>query len=145
MAVINYNGKTVSDDEIKTVLRQIADLLGKDINVTSGDRNYVPPGGSPTSLHLSHRAVDFHLAGMDDGAAYQQIKINSYYIFSSSHGYEFIWHGDYTGTGGPHLHLGRFGAATPGYVRCIKEGITSTGKGVYSTEINISITWGREG
>lgn len=44
MPQVNYNGKKVSDSNIRKVLQQIADVLDADIQITSGDRNYVPKG-----------------------------------------------------------------------------------------------------
>jgi hypothetical protein len=104
---VNYNGHRVSDATLRRTLQQIADHFRWTINVTSGDRDYVPPGGSPNSLHLKHRAADFHVAGASDG-----------HVFWSLHGlrhgllrrdYEVIWHGPHTQTTGPHVHLGRYG------------------------------------
>jgi len=58
-ANVNYNGKTVSDSAVRTKLTQISTVLGS-ITLTSGDRSYVPPGGSKTSLHLAKRAAAFY-------------------------------------------------------------------------------------
>jgi hypothetical protein len=145
MATVDYSGKTVTDEEVKTTIQAIADVLEKNIIVTSGDRNQpLDVGGKEKSLHLSKRAIDFHIEGLDDGTAYQQIKVYSYFIFSSKHSYEFIWHGPYTETSGQHLHIGRYGSATIGYVNCKKEGVTAAGKGSYPTEIKIPVVWGRD-
>jgi hypothetical protein len=108
---VNYNGHRVSDATLRRTLQQIADRFGWTINITSGDRDYVPPGGSTTSLHLKHRAADFHVAGVTDG-----------HVFASLRGlrggllrrdYEVIWHGPHTQTTGPHVHLGRYGDGRP--------------------------------
>ncbi len=139
MAKVNYNGKTVSDEEIKLVLQAIATVLEKDVNVTSGDRDFVPAGGSKTSLHLSHRAADFRVDGLVDGLAYQEIKSNALSIFRSGFTYEIILHGTYTSTSGAHLHVGREGVNPIGKVKFIKEGIASVTKGDYKTEITIPI------
>jgi len=139
MAKVNYNGKTVSDEQIKLALQAIATILKKDVNVTSGDRDFVPAGGSKTSLHLSHRAADFRVDGVVDDVAYQEIKSNVLSIFSSGYTYEVIWHGTYTSTTGAHLHVGRIGADPIGTVKFIKEGVLSAKKGDYDTEIKIPI------
>ena len=145
MATVNYGGIPVSDDEIKNVLQAIADVFKKNVNITSGDRNTaLTVGAGAKSLHLQKLAADFHVEGVDDGTAYQQIKVNSFSIFANEQGYEFIWHGPYTETTGPHLHIGRYGTATIGYLKCIKEGITPKGKKVYAREMKIPITWGRD-
>lgn len=59
--------KTVSDDNVKTILQRIANKLGKNITAHSGDRSHVPHGGSTKSLHLQHRAADLHIQGLSDG------------------------------------------------------------------------------
>lgn len=74
MAIVNYNGYTVSDQTVKDVLQNIGDYFQADINVTSGNRTTVPEGGSTTSLHLQNRAADFHIVGIDDGTAYLNLK-----------------------------------------------------------------------
>lgn len=145
MAQVNYNGKTVSDEELKKMLQAICDVFKANVNVTSGDRS-VPrdDGGKEKSLHLQKRAVDFHIEGVDHGTAYKKIKLYYNHIFLNSHGYEFIWHGPYTETSGAHLHIGRYGSAFVGYVKCKKEGVTSGGKGSYPIDINLHIIFGRE-
>lgn len=128
MAIINYNGKTISDDDIQDVLVKIATHLGP-VNVTSGDRNAVPKGGSKTSLHLVHQAVDFWITGMSLEDTFKKLVEKRYLLFNSSHKYEVIWHGPYTITGGAHIHIGRhvIGAG----VSFKKEGTTADTKGKY--------------
>lgn len=145
MATVNYNGKTVSDEEIQKVLQAICDTFGMNVNVTSGDRaTTLPVGGKEKSLHLQKRAADFHIEQLDDGLAYQKIKLYFNSIFSGDHGYEFIWHGPHTETSGQHLHIGRYGSEYLGYVKCKKEGITSGGKGIYTTDEKLNIVFGRD-
>ncbi len=139
MGTVNYNGKAVSDEEVKLVLQAISKELKSDVNVTSGDRNYVPEGGSETSLHLSKRAADFHVDGLTDGVAYQQIVSNALNIFGVGYTYEFIWHGVYTITQGAHLHIGRIGTSPIGTVKFIQEGQTKATKGNYATDYTIPI------
>ncbi len=140
MPSVNYNGYTVSDEEIRNVLQDACNYFEADISVTSGDRTHVPSGGSKTSLHLKKRAVDFHVAGYDDATAFLYMKVFVAAFFSGGNNYEFILHGTYTKTGGPHLHLGRYGDTNEwGYVHYKKEGTTSATKGVYSTVIKLPL------
>ncbi|MBS1793437.1 MAG: hypothetical protein JSS81_06260 [Acidobacteria bacterium] len=130
MATINFNGKTVSDTEIKNVLQAICDFFEADVNVTSGDRNYVPPGGSPTSMHLKNRAADFHVSGYDDGTVYMYLKVFASAFFASGNNYEVIWHGIHTNTTGPHIHVARLGSTGEwGTVKFMREGTTSSNVG----------------
>jgi muramidase (phage lysozyme) len=130
---VNYL-KATSDSHLKVVMERISELMGKTVNVHSGDRNFVPKGGSKTSLHLAHRAVDFHIADMSDSAVLQKILQNIPKVFSKSEGYEFIHHGAYTATGGPHLHIGHYDGGHKGQVIYKHEGLTPATKGVYSPE-----------
>jgi len=130
MAIINYNGKTISDEDIKDVLVKIATHLGT-INVTSGNRNAVPRGGSKTSLHLINQAVDFSITGMSLEDTFKKLIEKRYLLFNSSHKYEVIWHGQYTITGGPHIHIGRHAMGSG--VSFKKEGTSAETKGKYST------------
>lgn len=106
---ISYNGKRVSDPVLRGKLEQIADFFGRNITVTSGDRDFVPKGGSRTSLHLAHRAVDLHVQGVSDAEVFSRLKSSGIL----SNGYEVIRHGPNTATGGPHVHIGRYGDARP--------------------------------
>ena len=126
--------KTTSDSHLRTVMERLSEILGKTVVVHSGDRNYVPSGGSPTSLHLAHRAVDFHVADLSDNFILDKIKANYSRIFDRSEGYELIRHGEYTATGGPHLHIGHFQGTHTGKVLLKVEGLTPSTKGSYSVE-----------
>lgn len=108
MARVNY-AKPVSDEHLKTVLQRMANFFNKDVNVHSGDRNFVPRGGSRRSLHLAHRAADLHVAGMTDAEVYNSLRANTGSIFDRTQGYEVIRHGIHTETGGPHIHIGHYG------------------------------------
>ena len=104
---VEFNGKTVSSRMVTDVLARISVAAGgKVISVTSGDRNHVPRGGSRTSLHLHRRAADFYIQGMSLSAGYQLLKSKFSEIFPAGHGFEVIYHGPSTVTGGPHLHVG---------------------------------------
>lgn len=102
---ITYNGKKVSDPVLRNKLEQVADFFGRNITVTSGDRDFVPKGGSRTSLHLAHRAVDLHVQGIPDSEVFSRLKSSGLL----SNGYEVIRHGPNTATGGPHIHIGHYG------------------------------------
>ena len=130
---VTYQKKT-SDNHIKTVMERLSELLGKTVVVHSGDRDYVPPGGSRNSLHLAHRAVDFHVADLSDSFILGKIKANYSRLLDKTEGYELIRHGEYTNTGGPHLHLGHFQGAHAGKVLLKLEGLTSSTSGQYSVE-----------
>jgi hypothetical protein len=108
---VNYNGHRVSDAALRRTLRRIAERFRWTINVTSGDRDSVPPGGSPTSLHLKHRAADFHVAGVGDGQVFW--RLHGLRTGLLRRDYEVIWHGPQTQTTGPHVHLGRYGDKRP--------------------------------
>jgi Peptidase M15. len=139
---VNYNSKTVSDNEVKLVLESIAEYFGKDVNVTSGDRGVaLTVGAGEDSLHLHHRAADFHIDGMDDGTAYLHIKVYASKFFKTGEQYECIWHGPYTETMGGHLHIGRKSTNANGYVKFVKEGVTSGEKGDYQRDVLMPIVW----
>ncbi len=128
---VNYSGKTVSDENVKTVLGNIANTLKGDISVTSGDRNSVPSGGSQTSLHLQKRAADFSVSGYTLASAFAELKKNKADIFDSDKKYEVIHHGEHTETGGAHLHVGRFATGTGAHFKV--EGLTQDTKGKYTS------------
>ncbi len=104
---VQFNGKSVSSSMVSDVLRRISVAAGgKVVSVTSGDRSYVPRGGSRTSLHLQKRAADFYVQGMSLSALYSLLKSKFTEIFPAGHGFEVIFHGPNTVTGGPHMHIG---------------------------------------
>jgi peptidase M15-like protein len=131
MADVNYNGKTVSDENVQTVLGRVATELGKNVNVSSGDRGSALDVGAGTkSLHLKHRAADFHVEGLSDEEAFKKIQEKKDDIFDSDKRYEVIWHGPHTETMGQHVHIGRFETGTG--VNFKKEGTTAETKGKYT-------------
>ena len=135
MASVHYHGHAVSDPEIRRVLQTIADLYGKDVQVTSGDRTFCPKGSPKTSLHLQKRAADLYVQGQTLGKIFQDLNIYMSEVFDSTEGYEVIWHGPYTATGGPHIHVGHYpGKAWVGYVRFKSEGLTPGSGGQYSVQ-----------
>jgi peptidoglycan hydrolase-like protein with peptidoglycan-binding domain len=122
---IEYNGKTVSDTTLRKKLQELSGFLGHKINITSGDRQYVPPGGSRTSLHLARRAVDFHVTGLTDADVFNRLRTSG--LINTD--YEVIHHGKYTQTSGPHLHLGRYGDGRPSQFKV--EGLLPETRGRY--------------
>lgn len=126
--------KATSDSHLKVVMERLSELMGKTVVVHSGDRSYVPKGGSTKSLHLAKRAVDLHIPGISDESILNSIKANLDKIFDKSEGYELIRHGQYTATGGPHIHIGHFSGTHAGNVILKLEGLTPATKGVYSPQ-----------
>jgi peptidoglycan hydrolase-like protein with peptidoglycan-binding domain len=120
-----YNGHPVSDSRLRAKMEQIADYFGRNITVTSGDRDYVPPGGSSTSLHLAHRAVDLHVNGLSDAYVFSRLRASGIL----NNGYEVIRHGPFTATGGPHVHIGRYGDGRQSSFKI--EGTSPRNRGVY--------------
>ena len=100
-----YGRFTVSDALVRRSLQTIANITGKDVILTSGDRNHVPRGGSRNSLHLRKRAADFYIRGLTLEAGFDLIRSRRSEILSGG-GFEVIYHKPGTSTGGPHLHLG---------------------------------------
>lgn len=141
MPTVTYN-RAVSDDNVKTILQRIANQMGKNISVHSGDRHHVPSGGSTTSLHLQHRAADLHVQGTTDGEAFTALKAHYNDFFDSGEAYEVIHHGRYTETEAEHLHIGRYGENRRGYVDFKIEGDTLATKGNYRSERKMFTTPG---
>lgn len=140
MATVNYNGNTVSDEEVKKVLEAVSNFFQAPVTVTSGDRNFVPKGGSATSWHLSKKAADFHVDNNSDADVFRYMKVFVSNFFKMGYRYEFIRHGDFTATTGAHLHIACKGTANDfGYAEFIEEGITSSTKNSYRTIANIPL------
>ncbi|MGI8555417.1 MAG: D-Ala-D-Ala carboxypeptidase family metallohydrolase [Pyrinomonadaceae bacterium] len=138
MALVNYNGIPVSDKSLRITLQSIADGLGSNLNMTSGDRNVVlSMGGRKRSLHLKHQAADFHASGLSDAQVFAQLKARMSNIFDHSQAYEVIQHGTYTETTGPHIHIGRYGDGRTPALYFKKEGLTPATKGDYRTGIEV--------
>ena len=134
--VVTYQ-RPVSDIQLRIVIEQIAELLGRGLRVHSGDRDYRPAGSPKRSLHLAHRAADFHVAGMSDQHAFQLLKQSRKKLPTSGiHRYQIIHHGPHTETEGEHLHIGDYQfikslLVGPG-VTFLVEGLSPRTKGVYS-------------
>ena len=132
-----YYTKKVSDLEIKLILQCIADAVGSNLSVHSGDRDFRPKGGAKRSLHMAHRAADIHAEGISDAVLFRTIKAEREKIFTSFiHRYQVLHHGKYTETEGEHVHIGDYQfikAVTMGPgITFLIEGMTPKTKGVYS-------------
>jgi hypothetical protein len=140
MASVNFNGHTISSEEVKLVLQAVCDFFQANVFVTSGNRDFVPPGGSQTSWHLSGKAADFYVEGNENSTVFMYMKVFVSNFFKMGNKYEFINHGSYTGTTGKHLHLACKGSTNDfGYVEFIEEGLTSSTKNIYKTVANIPL------
>jgi len=110
MPTVIYGKNRISDPRLQNMLQHIAEILGRDILVTSGDRTTIVKGSSSKSLHLINEAVDFHVVGLSDAEAFQVIKEDRNAIFGLERNENFRWqlirHGPFTETKGAHLHLG---------------------------------------
>ena len=130
MPTVLYGRYQVSDRRVKDKLQHIAETLGRDIEVNIGDRNSIPKGSSSNSLHLLNEAVDFHVVGLSDAEAFQMMKQDRIAIFGperdEAYRWQLIQHGQFTETGGPHLHLGFSPPNGPTVLRgFVTEGLSS--------------------
>jgi RHS repeat-associated protein len=124
---VDYHGHQVSDPAIRAELMEISFATGQAVNVTSGDRNFVPRGGAKNSEHLKGHAADFHIGGTKDSAAFA--KIGGNHLLPN--GFKLIQHGQHTITEGPHLHLDTSpGRGAPS--RYVTEGLTPQTRGIYT-------------
>lgn len=132
-----YYRKHVSDVELQLILKRIAQSLGTNLTVHSGDREFRPKGSPSKSLHLSHRAADVHAEGLPDTDLFRELLTNRTKIFDSVvHRYQVIHHGRFTETEGEHVHIGDYHfvkalAAGPG-ISFFEEGMTPATKGHYT-------------
>lgn len=140
MATVNFNGHTITDEVVKKVLQAMCDFFQSNVNVTSGDRTGVPPGGEKKSAHLDGRAADFHIEGYDDGTAYLYMKIFASAMFISGHNYQVIWHGGFNPEIKAHLHVGKY-KETPdnfwGYAKFQREGTSQSNIGLKNMTLDI--------
>ena len=130
--------KTVSDVSLKLLLVRVAEILGSDITVHSGDRDHIPKGGAKKSLHLPGRAADFHAVGITDAVAFERLKDHKDRLADKApiNRFQVLRHGPYTKTEAPHLHIGDYHlirAEVKGTgVEFWTEGLTAATKGKYS-------------
>jgi hypothetical protein len=128
--------KPVSDGELKLVFERIADALGASLTVHSGDRDYRPKGSPSKSLHLRHRAADFHVSGIPDCRAFELLKRKRQQLGPLTiKRLQIIHHGPYTETEAEHLHIGDYALIKalvlgPG-ITFLAEGETPATKGRY--------------
>ena len=134
MGRINFNGKKISSKAVNEILETIASKLGV-VNVTSGDRDFVPKGGSKTSDHLHHCAADIHVVGMTDKKLFATLAAHTKEYFGKhAANVQLILHGSNTATGGPHVHIGV--AEKRHNLDCMVEGNCAATKGVYAHTTN---------
>jgi RHS repeat-associated protein len=130
-AMVDMNGHKVSDPKVTKALAAISIYMGSaTVNVTSGDRDFVPAGGAKNSEHLQGKAADFHVVGMTDSKADTELKDGASPI---ADGYRLIQHGPDTQTQGAHLHLDSKNADGNPTV-FMHEGMTPAQKGTYSND-----------
>lgn len=138
MPIVNYGKYRVGDQRLRDVLERIADETSRVVRVTSGDRDFVPSGGSTSSLHLINEAVDFHIEGLSDEQAFTLLRAKRNQIFGDAKGdafrFQIIRHGPHTVTQAGHLHLGYApegrGDNSTGF---LVEGLSPSGRGRYIT------------
>ena len=130
IAVDYMYGKKVSDENVQMVLLRISNALKSRVKVIGGDRTGVPQGSNPNSLHLSGRAADFYVDDLELDEAFLRIRLSRNQVFDQDENYEVIHHGEFTATGGAHLHVGHFPVGAG--VTFKTEGLTSTTKDVYT-------------
>jgi len=135
MSKVNYDWlgkyhKDVSDENVRTVLDRISSELGNTVNVMGGDRKSSVKGGSSTSMHNKGRAADFCVDGYTLKTAFEAIRSHKDKIFDANEYYEVIHHGEFSETGGQHLHVGHRDWVGSGVIFEI-EGYSSSRKGVY--------------
>ena len=80
---------------------EISTASGHTVDVSNGDRNFVPRGGAKNSEHVKGHAADFHILGLSDEKAFNMIKDKQI----AAGGFKLISHGPSTATEGAHLHL----------------------------------------
>jgi uncharacterized protein YcbK (DUF882 family) len=134
--VVNFNGHKISDPLLVKVLYKVSEQFGKPVNVTSGDRDFIPKGSTTKSLHNQKEATDFHVDGVKDQTVYDAIKQNFDKFFDHNGKYQVIRHGPYTSTEAPHVHIGRYPKAKDTGVLFMKEGMEKGSGGKYPVDAN---------
>jgi hypothetical protein len=129
--------KPTSDINLQIVAERVSQLLGRNVIVHSGDRDYRPKGSPAKSLHLSHRAIDLHIPNLPDSRVFNELKKHRAEIFASIvESYQVIHHGPHTETEAEHIHIGHYhlikSVLTGPGVSFFTEGMTTKGKGHYS-------------
>ena len=109
-AQLHYrHGKTVSDSFLAEFMEAVTRLLGRSTTIHSGDRDFRPKGSPSRSLHLAHRAADFHVAGIPDAKAFKFLWLHRSQLPTSQvNRYQILYHGPHTHTEGEHIHIGHY-------------------------------------
>jgi hypothetical protein len=143
MASVNYGRNAVADAELREVLQALCDSFQKNINVVRGDvihpRKYIPP---VDNWHNGN-AVDFHVEGISDAAAYEKIKARHETIFSTKYGYDLFWHGQFTREKHSCLCISKFAESNIGTVRFFKGGDREENANQYWLDGEFHIFFGR--
>jgi hypothetical protein len=130
--------KEVSDVPLKLLLVTVAEIVGADLVVHSGDRRHVPKGGAKKSLHKPGRAADLHAVGVSDAVVFERLKAQQDRLVEKApiNRFQVLRHGPHTATEGPHIHIGDYHlirAEVKGTgVEFWTEGLTPDTKGKYS-------------
>lgn len=131
--------KHTTDGQLKILLERIAQVLGVNVTVHSGNRDFVPTGGAQKSLHLHHRAVDLHAGGLSDEQVFTRLKAHKSDLYDKNYSYQIIRHGPHTATEGPHIHIGDYGflrvQVHGAGLTFFVEGMTPQTKGVYTVSL----------
>lgn len=137
MSRVIYNGKKVSDVELRQTLERISELFDSTVVVTSGNRSHVPRGGSRNSWHLKNSAVDFYVKGYSLEDVYFYLKVFHSKIFRGLGNYKVIHHGPHTKTTGAHIHLGKNPEVEQQTVKFVEEGLYPSTRGFYGLDIHL--------
>jgi len=101
--------KAVSDPWLRRLLASISAAIGADMAVHSGDRNFVPQGGSKKSQHLDGRAADFKVKGYTPEQVFQKLRSAAAALPAPMGArYQVLYHGKHTATEAEHVHIGRY-------------------------------------
>jgi hypothetical protein len=101
--------KNVSDTWLRRFLVAVAHLCGGDVTVHSGDREFVPKGGSKKSQHLLGRAADLKVSGLSPKQVFERLSNAAEQLPAPLARYQILHHGPFTATEAEHVHIGRYG------------------------------------
>jgi len=133
VGIVDYHGHTVTNPLVKQKLTEISiQHASNTVNVTSGDRDFVPTGGSKTSAHLDGNAADFHVQGFTDSQVDANLKSSDSPVKT---GFNVIQHGPDTATEGAHVHIDTENKGGPNApTRFEHEGMSPETTGHYSVD-----------
>jgi hypothetical protein len=101
--------KPVSDTWLKRFLSAVAAVVGGDVTVHSGDRNFVPQGGARKSQHLVGRAADLKVSGFTPKQVFDRLLAAGEALPAPMMcRYQILHHGKHTATEAEHVHIGRY-------------------------------------